>query len=90
MKLISFLIYFTFVFSLSADSLPGKVIKVTDGDTVHVLQDNHVKEKIRLAGIDTTERKQALNVYQLHSFLNGLITSSKLEISNSTNFLFPL
>ena len=42
-----------------ADTLTGKVIKITDGDTVHVLQDNHIKEKIRLAGIDTSERKQA-------------------------------
>ena len=41
-----------------ADTLTGKVIKITDGDTVHVLQDSHIKEKIRLAGIDSPERKQ--------------------------------
>ena len=41
-----------------ADTLTGKVIKITDGDTVHVLQANHIKEKIRLAGIDAPERKQ--------------------------------
>ena len=41
-----------------ADTLTGKVIKITDGDTVHVLQANHTKEKIRLAGIDAPERKQ--------------------------------
>ena len=42
-----------------ADTLTGKVIKITDGDTtVHVLQNNHIKEKIRLAGIDAPERKQ--------------------------------
>ena len=28
-----------------ADTLTGKVIKITDGDTVNVLQDNHVKKK---------------------------------------------
>ncbi len=32
-----------------ADILTGKVIKITDGDTVHVLDANHHKEKIRLA-----------------------------------------
>ncbi len=41
-----------FCFSLPAyalaDTLAGKVIKITDGDTVHVLQNNHIKEKIRL------------------------------------------
>ena len=41
-----------------ADTLTGKVIKITDGDTVHVLQNNYVKEKIRFAGIDAPERKQ--------------------------------
>ena len=42
-----------------ADTFEGKVIKITDGDTVHVLDENHHKEKIRLAGIDAPERKQA-------------------------------
>jgi len=41
-----------------ADTLKGKVVKITDGDTVHVLQADHTKEKIRLAGIDAPERKQ--------------------------------
>ena len=41
-----------------ADTLTGKVVKITDGDTVHILQSNHIKEKIRLAGIDAPERKQ--------------------------------
>ena len=36
----------------------GKVIKVTDGDTVKVLDADHVTHKIRLAGIDAPERKQ--------------------------------
>ncbi len=40
------------------DILTGKVAKITDGDTVYVLQDNHNKEKIRLDGIDTPEQKQ--------------------------------
>ena len=30
------------------DTLTGKVIKITDGDTVHILLNNHTKEKIRL------------------------------------------
>ncbi len=41
-----------------ADTLTGKVVKITDGDTVHVLKNNHTKEKIRLAGIDAPEMKQ--------------------------------
>lgn len=34
-------------------------VKVTDGDTVHVLDQSKVKHKIRLGGIDEPERKQA-------------------------------
>ncbi len=42
-----------------ADSLTGKVVKVTDGDTLTILDANYKEHKIRLAGIDAPERKQA-------------------------------
>ncbi len=42
-----------------ADTLTGKVVKITDGDTRYVLDANHQQHKIRLAGIDAPERKQA-------------------------------
>ncbi|RVU81547.1 nuclease [Leucothrix sargassi] len=38
--------------------LPGRVIKVVDGDTVHVLDAKKVKHNIRMAGIDAPERGQ--------------------------------
>ncbi len=43
----------------SADSLTGKVVKITDGDTIYVLDANYKEHKIRLAGIDAPERRQA-------------------------------
>ncbi len=43
----------------SADLLTGKVVKITDGDTLYVLDANYQEHKIRLAGIDAPERKQA-------------------------------
>ncbi len=43
----------------SANSLTGKVVKITDGDTRYVLDANSQQHKIRLAGIDAPERKQA-------------------------------
>jgi endonuclease YncB( thermonuclease family) len=43
----------------SADILTGKVVKITDGDTLYVLDANYQQHKIRLAGIDAPERKQA-------------------------------
>ncbi len=38
--------------------ITGKVIKITDGDTVTVMTTDHSKYKIRLSGIDAPERKQ--------------------------------
>ncbi len=37
--------------AVSADSLTGKVVKITDGDTLYVLDANYKEHKIRLAGI---------------------------------------
>jgi endonuclease YncB( thermonuclease family) len=44
-----------------ADTLncPCKVVKVTDGDTIHVLDQQKERHKVRLAGIDAPEKKQA-------------------------------
>jgi endonuclease YncB( thermonuclease family) len=45
--------------AVSADTLTGKAVKITDGDTLYVLDANYEQHKIRLAGIDAPERKQA-------------------------------
>jgi endonuclease YncB( thermonuclease family) len=42
-----------------ADTLTGRVVRVTDGDTIVVLDSANVQHKIRLTGIDAPERKQA-------------------------------
>ncbi len=41
------------------DTLTGKVGRVVDGDTLYVLDANYKDHKIRLAGIDAPERRQA-------------------------------
>jgi endonuclease YncB( thermonuclease family) len=46
-------------FQAHADTLLGKVIGVADGDTITVLDADKVQHKIRLAGIDAPEKKQA-------------------------------
>jgi endonuclease YncB( thermonuclease family) len=52
------------MFSLSASSstLFGKVISLNDGDTIKLLDSNNVQYKIRLAGIDAPEKKQAFGM----------------------------
>ncbi len=42
-----------------ADTLTGKVVKITHGDPHYVLDANYKEHKIRLSGIDAPERKQA-------------------------------
>ncbi len=42
-----------------ADTLTGKVVKVTDGDSITVLDSTNTQHRIRLQGIDAPERKQA-------------------------------
>ncbi len=39
-----------------ADILTGKVVKITDGDTLYVLDANYKEHKIRLVGIDESRR----------------------------------
>ena len=43
----------------SAGTLTGRVVRVTDGDTIVVLDADNAQHKIRLTGIDAPERKQA-------------------------------
>ncbi len=50
---------FFLVFLPFADTVTGKVVKITDGDTLYVLDANYKEHKIRLAGIDAPETKQA-------------------------------
>jgi len=39
-------------------NLEGKVVRVTDGDSITVLDQENIRHKIRLAGIDAPERLQ--------------------------------
>ena len=44
--------------SLSAQLLRGRIVKVTDGDSVVLLDSTNTQHKIRLWGIDAPEKKQ--------------------------------
>jgi len=45
--------------SVNAETITGQVVGVADGDTITVLDADKVQHKIRLAGIDAPEKKQA-------------------------------
>ena len=42
-----------------ADIITGRVVRVSDGDTIVVLDSTNAQHKIRLTGIDAPERGQA-------------------------------
>ena len=58
MKKLAFIILLIFSLASLSDELIGKVIKVSDGDTITVLDNNKQKHKIRLKGIDAPESQQ--------------------------------
>ena len=80
MKYILFLFAFTPAL-LHAEYLecPCKVVKVTDGDTVHVLDQSKTKHKIRLGGIDAPEKKQAFGNKSKQN-LSSLIAGKSVEV----------
>ncbi len=41
-----------------ADTLTGRIVGISDGDTLTLLDAEHVSHKIRIAGIDAPEKKQ--------------------------------
>ena len=45
--------------AIQAETLVGKVVGISDGDTIKVLDSNKTEHKIRLMGIDAPEKSQA-------------------------------
>jgi micrococcal nuclease len=52
------ILYFIVLTSFTVVEFTGKVVGITDGDTIVVLVDDTVKIKIRLVGIDCPEKTQ--------------------------------
>ncbi len=74
--LILFLLFTVTAFS--GELLTGKVVKITDGDTVHV-QLTDKKVKIRLYGIDAPESKQEYG-QESKKLLASLIASKEVYV----------
>ncbi len=61
---------------------PCKVVKVTDGDTIHVLDQSMHRYKIRLSGIDAPEKSQVYGNKSTDN-LAKLIAGQKVEVEYS-------
>ncbi len=75
---------FLVLISLTAfgDTLTGKVGRVVDGDTLYVLDANYKEHKIRLAGIDAPERKQAYGLAS-RKHLASLVAGQQVKNTKS-------
>jgi len=64
---------------LSAGTIQGNVVGVSDGDTITVLDTNNTKHKIRLQGIDAPEKAQAFGQKSKQS-LHQLVHSKQVTV----------
>lgn len=65
-----------------ADTLQGRVVAVSDGDTVTVLDSMNTQFKIRLMGIDAPEKKQAFGNKSKES-LSNLVFNKQVTVEYS-------
>lgn len=66
-------------FGVQAEVLVGRVVGVTDGDTVKVLTEELVEERVRLSGIDCPERKQPYGT-AAKEHLSSLVFDREVEV----------
>ncbi len=64
----------------------GKVVSVSDGDTITVLHDR-TQIKVRLYGIDTPEKRQAFG-NKAKQFTSDQVFGKTVEVINNPNILF--
>lgn len=73
------LILFLFPFLLSAHTLRGKIIRVSDGDTVVLLDSTNTQYRIRLDGIDCPEKGQPFG-RKATDFVKELTTGKEIIV----------
>ena len=67
---------------VQAETLSGRVVRVTDGDTIVVLGANKTQHKIRLQGIDAPERGQAYGT-KSKEYLSDLVAGKYVVVNYS-------
>lgn len=78
-KLLIFILSLIIIVLSFATTIKGKVIKITDGDTITILEENGDKTRVRFYGIDAPEKKQDYGIKSLN-VLKKLIDKKEIEI----------
>jgi len=77
---ISFVVSFLiFISPAHSDLLHGKAVRIIDGDTIVLLDQNNKQHKIRLQGIDAPERNQVFGK-KSKTFLSNSIAGKNVDI----------
>lgn len=79
LALLLFVLWCTFSGTCNAQQLAGKVVGVSDGDTITVLQHNQ-QYKIRLYGIDCPESGQAFG-QKAKEFTSSMVFGKNVEVA---------
>lgn len=66
----------------SAETIQGKVVGVTDGDTITILDQSKTPHKIRLAGIDAPEKGMPFG-QKSKEHLSGLVASKQVTVETT-------
>ena len=78
------ILFTTLVTSTAAADISGKVVAVTDGDTIRILDNSSTQHKIRLTGIDAPEKAQPFgNASRKH--LASLVAGKEVRVETSKN-----
>lgn len=78
-KICLIIIFFLFLSNCLYSQLKGRIIGVSDGDSVSLLDENNVVFKIRLNGIDAPEKKQDYGSVS-KNFIGDLIYDKKVWV----------
>lgn len=68
----------------TANNLAGEVVGLSDGDTVTVLDASNTQHRVRLAGIDAPEKKQAFGERSRQS-LSEMVFRKKVTVEYTKN-----
>ncbi len=82
MKIITAIIFLLFSVVASAETISGRVVGISDGDTVTILDVTNTQYKIRLSGIDSPEKKQAFGSVAKKT-LSDLIYGKQVDVNYS-------
>jgi endonuclease YncB( thermonuclease family) len=83
MRLLVFALVITAVAAANAD-ITGRVVAVTDGDTIKVLDASNTEHKVRLTGIDAPERGQPFGTAS-RDHLASMVAGKEVFVESDKN-----